>query len=112
MILIALGVIVSIMIIVLLYYPDKSVNDDSARKNKWQAAYYPDGCLDCQKNYIFSPFYDNVNECINWVHEKATSRKNKKDAAECSYNCRTEYLGNNSIFVCTETVDVLGKPSL
>ena len=80
-------------------------------REKWQAAYYPDGCLGCTDKWISSPFFDTVNECINWVHSKAETRKNSSDAAECSFDCKKNYdLGG--ISVCKETVDVLGKPSL
>lgn len=78
---------------------------------KWQAVYYPEGCLDCQEKYIFSPFYETVNECIDWVHAKAETRKGSSDAAECSFDCKKNY-DIGGISVCKETVDVLGKPSL
>ena len=78
---------------------------------KWQAVYYPEGCLDCQDKYIFSPFYETVNECIDWVHAKAEARKNGSDAAECSFDCKKNY-DVGGILVCKETVDVLGKASL
>lgn len=80
-------------------------------KGKWQAAYYPNGCLDCEGDYIFSPFFDTVNECISWVHAKAETRRNNTDAAECSFDCKKNY-NFGGIQVCKETVDVLGKPSL
>ena len=83
----------------------------SETRGKWQAVYYPEGCLVCEDDYIFSPFFDNANECIDWVHIKAETRGNSSDAAECSFDCKKDYdLGG--ALVCKETVDVLGNPSL
>lgn len=85
-------------------------NDSSGTKGKWQAIYYPDGCLSCEDNYIWSPFFNSVNECIEWVNTKAATRNNSDDAAECSFNCKKDYdLGG--IMVCKEVVNVLGNPS-
>lgn len=87
-----------------------SSNNSSETKGKWQAVYYPDGCLSCEDNYIWSPFFDSVNGCIDWVHAKAETKNNSSDAAECSFDCKKDYdLGG--IMVCKETVDVLGNPS-
>ena len=85
--------------------------DKSETDKRWQAAYYPDGCLTCKDAYIYSPFFETVNECISWVHEKSATRSGHNDAAECSFNCQKSY-DFGGIFVCDETVDVLGNPSL
>ena len=94
-----------------LYIAANEQGNVSGIKGKWQAVYYPDGCLDCENSYIFSPFFNDVNACIDWVHVKAKERNNNRDAAECSFDCKKNYdLGG--IMVCKETIDVLGKPSL
>lgn len=80
----------------------------SELSGKWQAIYYPDGCLTCEDSYVFSPFFKNVNQCIEWAHAKAATRPGSTDSAECAFNCRKE----NGFLVCKETIDVLGKASL
>jgi hypothetical protein len=103
--------LISIIFIFIFFLYSFLGGTTSETKGKWQAVYYPDGCLDCQEKYIFSPFFETVNKCIDWVHLKASERNNNVDAAECSFDCRTNYdLGG--IQVCKETVDVLGNPSL
>lgn len=100
-----------ILLFVSILLGSKILKSTSEIKGKWQAAYYPNGCLDCHDDYIFSPYFDTVNECIIWVHAKADTRKNRTDAAECSFDCKKNY-DFGGIQVCKETVDVLGKPSL
>jgi hypothetical protein len=84
--------------------------DLSETKGKWHAVYYPDGCLSCDDNYIWSPFFNSANECIGWVHAKAETRNNGNDVAECGFDCKKDYV-LGGIMVCKETVDVLGNPS-
>ena len=101
---------VAVMIIVILtaysLWGNGAINET---RGKWQAVYYPDGCLHCQENYIFSPFFSTANECINWVHNKATTRNNSPDAAECSFDCEKTKADFGGIQVCKETLEVLGK---
>jgi hypothetical protein len=59
-------------------------DNNSELSGKWQAIYYPDGCLTCEESYIFSPFFKDVNQCIGWVHEKAKTRPGNIDSAECA----------------------------
>lgn len=101
---------ITILIVLLFVSWQFLFNDSFAGKGKWQWVYYPDGCLSCEDNYIWSPFFNSVNECINWVHQRAELRSNSNDAAECSFNCKenSDWWG---IMICDETVDVLGSPS-
>ncbi len=99
-----------IIIIIILCVGWILLNNNIFAKEEWQAVYYPDGCLACENNYIFSPFFDNKNDCINWIYAKQKERNNNNDTAECALNCKKDYnLGG--ILVCKETLDVLGKPS-
>jgi len=84
---------------------------ESGTQGKWQAIYYPDGCLSCEDQWIFSPFFEEVNQCIAWIHNRADSRDEPSDAAECAYDCRQE-CDISCWLVCDETIDVLGKASL
>lgn len=101
----------SIIIVVLLAIWAFRGNGISETKGKWQGVYYPDGCLSCEDDYIYTPFFETVNECINWVHAKAETRRGSSDAAECSFDCKKDY-DFGGLLVCKETVDVLGNPSL
>lgn len=104
--LILIGIGIFAIVLVMVWASEDKVPEI---RGKWQAAYYPDGCLDCTDKWIFSPFFETANECINWVHSKAEARNNNSDAAECSYDCRKR--ADFGGLVCKETVDVLGKPS-
>lgn len=84
----------------------------SGIKNKWQGIYYPDGCLGCENSWIFSPFFETVNECIDWVNNKKNERGDSPDVAECAFNCKQNCEYGSCMLECKETVDVLGKASL
>ncbi len=53
-------------------------------KQSWQGTYYPDGCLDCESKYIYSPTFNNYNECKEWADSKL---KSKFDKVSCGSNC-------------------------
>jgi len=99
-----LGLVAILFLLILLVF---SGSKNSGTNGKWQAIYYPDGCLNCEDNYIYSPFYDTVNECIQWVNDKAETRRGNTDAAECAFDCKKD----SGFLVCEETVDVLGRAS-
>lgn len=37
-------------------------------KTRWQGFYYPDGCLACSSQYIYSPAFNNLDTC--WSGER------------------------------------------
>jgi len=72
------------------------------KKDKWQAVFYPNGCLECEDKYIYSPVFENSNDCINWAERKKLERNNPNDDYECGKNCRWEK--EYKINVCEETL--------
>ncbi|NQU83290.1 MAG: hypothetical protein HQ536_01120 [Parcubacteria group bacterium] len=70
--------------------------------DKWIGFYYPDGCLSCTESYIFSPEFDNKQECLDWANNLQAERNNLKDDFECGKNCKE--VGYKS-YTCDETVD-------
>lgn len=74
----------------------------SFSSEKWLGFYYPDGCLWCSENYIYSPEFDTKDGCFNWAENLKHSRDNPSDLYECGKNCEMKYTG---MYVCEETVD-------
>ena len=73
-------------------------------KETWQGFYYPDGCLSCTEQYIFSPRFDAHDSCIAWATDLKAQRNNPSDDFECGKNCKApDRLGGP--YVCKETVD-------
>ncbi len=70
-------------------------------KDEWQGFYYPNGCLVCEDDYIFSPVFDSKEECLNWATNKKMLRNNNDDLYECGKNCEKK----GEFFVCEETID-------
>ena len=70
-------------------------------KETWQGVYYPNGCLVCEDEYIFSPIFKTKEECLDWVREKKMTRNNENDLYECGKNCDWE----SGLIICEETVD-------
>ncbi len=72
------------------------------KKEEWQGFYYPNGCLSCMEDYIYSPTLSSVEECHNWAQEIKKERgDNPTDQYECGLNCRAKGI----LHVCKETVD-------
>ncbi len=71
-------------------------------KTTWQGVYYPNGCLLCEDDYIFSRVYSTSEECLNWAKVKFNSRNNPNDLYECGKNCKTDDYG---LMICDETID-------
>ncbi len=67
----------------------------------WEGFYYPDGCLSCSENYIYSPEFKTKEECFDWADSLKISRKNLNDLFECGLNCKDK----GGFNVCEETVD-------
>lgn len=68
-------------------------------KNNWQGVYYPDGCLVCDEKYIFSPIFNNYDECQRWAIDIQNKRNNPNDQYECGKNCKYK----DGIQICDET---------
>lgn len=69
--------------------------------DKWEGFYYPDGCLGCSENYIYSPEFKTKEECFDWADALKISRENSNDLFECGLNCKEK----DGFNVCEETVD-------
>jgi len=54
-------------------------------KTTWQGVYYPDGCLDCESEWVFSPTFYDFESCKEWAYNKKTSLDDKMS---CAKNCQ------------------------
>jgi len=70
-------------------------------RETWQGVYYPNGCLACDEDYIFSPVFKTKEECLNWANRIKTRRNNESDLYECGKNCKWK----DELMVCKETID-------
>ncbi|MFC1810381.1 hypothetical protein ACFLZH_02680 [Patescibacteria group bacterium] len=75
------------------------ISTSSSKGNTWQGTYYPDGCLTCESDYVFSPIFDNFEDCKSWALNKKSS---SLDKVTCNKNCKNpdEY----GIQTCEEVV--------
>lgn len=73
-------------------------------KETWIGFYYPDGCLICEDQYIYSPPFDNRASCLAWATSLKAQRNNLNDKFECGKNCKTPD-EKGGLYVCEETVD-------
>jgi hypothetical protein len=71
-------------------------------KDSWLGFYYPNGCLTCTEDYIFSPQFDSKQQCFDWANNLKRSRNNSSDDFECGSNCKE--VGYKA-YRCDETVD-------
>lgn len=74
------------------------------KKDTWTGFYYPNGCLTCQNDYIYSPKYDNRTDCLAWATNLKRQRNNPDDKYECGKNCKAPET-SSGLYVCKETVD-------
>lgn len=74
------------------------------KKDTWLGFYYPDGCLTCQENYIFSPTFKDRASCLSWATNLRQQRNNPNDLFECGKNCEAPDT-KNGLYTCEETVD-------
>lgn len=65
----------------------------------WQGVYYPNGCLTCEDDYIFSPIYKAKESCLIWAENMKLERNNENDLYECGKNCKWK----EGFSVCEET---------
>ena len=92
--------ILTIAIIILLIF----VAYNFFKKETWLGFYYPNGCLTCQEDYIYSPTFKDKTSCLSWATTLKQQRGNPIDTFECGKNCKfpsTKY----EAYVCEETVD-------
>jgi len=73
-------------------------------KDTWTGVYYPDGCLICDNDYIYSPPYDSLDGCRKWINTTRNSRLDKEESYdyECGKNCKSP--DDYGIMVCKETL--------
>lgn len=88
----------TLFLVVFLFSGCKKKNDI------WTGTYYPDGCLVCEKDYVFSPPFNSLDDCRNWVNKTINSRKDGSYDYECGKNCKPDKeLGDYGILTCEET---------
>lgn len=96
------GIIILGIIVVGIYF-----FYNSYQKETWHGVYYPNGCLVCEDEYIFSPVFESKGECVAWGERKRNYRKNEQDTYECGKNCQWK----DGFNVCKETVGMAGTGS-
>jgi len=88
----------------LLIVPILLLSGCSFFRETWQGFYYPNGCLVCQDDYIYSPLFNDRASCLAWASDLKAGRGNPSDKYECGKNCKTpDY--KEGLYVCDETVD-------
>lgn len=91
---------ISIILFVILIFP---LLGSMCKSDVWQGFYYPDGCLTCEENYIFSPTFTMLEECRDWADSiKIKLGNNPNDQYECGLNCKKREGGFN---ICEKTVE-------
>ncbi len=73
-------------------------------KETWLGFYYPNGCLTCQEDYIYSPTFNDRASCLSWATTLKQQRNNPNDTFECGKNCKVPDT-KDGFYVCKETVD-------
>ena len=71
-------------------------------RDEWLGFYYPNGCLSCESDYIFSPTFDSKKQCLAWANNLKMTRNNSSDDFECGLNCKE--IGYK-MYQCKKTVD-------
>ena len=74
-------------------------NKVSLKKSTWQGTYYPGGCLTCEKDYVYSPTFDNFEDCKTWALSKKGS---SEDKVTCNKNCKNP--DENGMQNCQEVI--------
>ncbi len=90
--------------ILLITLPILLLSGCSFSRETWQGFYYPDGCLVCQENYIYSPTFNDRASCLAWASDLKAERNNPSDTYECGKNCKAPDT-KDALYVCDETVD-------
>ena len=74
------------------------------KKDSYLGFYYPNGCLTCQEDYIFSPKFNDRASCLSWATTLKQQRNNPSDTFECGKNCKAPDT-KDGFYVCKETFD-------
>lgn len=79
----------------------------SDKKDTYEGVYYPNGCLICEEDYIFSQEFELMSSCFSWALQWKANRRDDglnvgADQAECGLNCEWD----GGFMVCEETFDV------
>lgn len=90
--------------ILLLAFSILFLSGCSFSQETWQGFYYPDGCLVCQENYIYSPTFTDRASCLAWASHLKAQRGNQNDTYECGKNCKAPD-HKDGLYECDETVD-------
>ena len=77
------------------------INSVFLQDDIWKGFYYPDGCLVCEDQYIFSPPFDSKESCFDWADSLIRISGNENDTFECGLNCEFD----GTFYVCEQTVD-------
>lgn len=91
-----LAIIVAVVIIIAAF--------NFFKKDSYLGFYYPNGCLTCQEDYIFSPKFNDRASCLFWATSLKQQRNNPNDTFECGKNCKTPDT-KDGFYVCKETFD-------
>ncbi len=90
----AIAVVIILIIVAYNYF----------KKDTWLGFYYPNGCLTCQEDYIYSQTFNDRASCLSWATNLKQERDNPNDTFECGKNCKAPDT-KNGLYVCKETFD-------
>lgn len=71
------------------------------KQEKWEGFYYPNGCLSCEEDYIYSPPFKSLENCLAWADNLQALSGNPTDDFECGKNCKNK----NGLKICEVTTD-------
>lgn len=98
--LVYLGIILAIVVV--NFFPRG--NKPNVSTEYWNGIYYPNGCLPCSEDWIFSPVFASRNECLYWGGMKWKQLSNPSDLYECGKNC----IWGGEVQSCDETIGMKG----
>lgn len=87
------------MKVILLFAFLYSSYASAAKNENWQGTYFPNGCLECESEYIYSPIFKSFSECKKWATKKM---KSEIDKASCGRGC--VYQGKMDVSKCNLVV--------
>ncbi|MBU2545371.1 hypothetical protein KKC65_02890 [Patescibacteria group bacterium] len=102
-VLIAIAIIIAIILIIFALNYEKQ---DNALKDTWKGFYYPRGCVSCEEEWIYSPYLNSYDDCVDWALSIQYSRvqsdgKDPLDKWECGSNCIYDI--DINMWMCEET---------
>lgn len=92
------------LIVILLLSSIYMLATKEEKEETWQGVYYPNGCLVCEEDYIFSPLLSTQSLCLRWAEKLKANRNNVNDSFECGKNCKP-FKHEHDFLVCEETVN-------